>query len=474
MNMRLKIAGENGTIIALLLGGFITIFDMFVVNLALPSIRVNFHATWEEVGFVISAYQVAFGALLIAGSRLGDIHGRQKIYLIGTLIFLVGSIFCGIAGSIWQLIGSRIVQGIGAALLQPQIYATIRTCFDENRRRRIFGYLGMALGISAISGQAVGGICVGINVLGLGWRSIFLVNVPIGILIISLIRGLRNSKANQTTAVDWIGTLLLAACLATLLVPLMEGANNGWPDWTQQVLSLAFLFGALFVCVEITLMRSGGHPVVDFLVLSNYRFAGGVAVVFLVYFTSSSFFMCMASLLQSGLGLSALSSGLIFIPGNAAFAITSLTAPKILKKFGSGFLSFGIFLYSLSFVFVIFIVSSVTAANLPEYLLGALILLGVGQALSMTPIINVTLDFVSASQSGVASGLIATTQQIGAAFGVAIVGSRFATALKIEPHGHGPLEAYSGAFSHALTYNIGASILAVLIIARISSGRKLK
>ncbi|WP_232097741.1 MFS transporter [Pseudomonas sp. URMO17WK12:I11] len=223
----------------LLLAGFVTIFDLFVVNVAIPSLQTGLNASFAQIGFIVAGYELAFGVLLITGGRLGDVFGRRRLFIVGMAGFTVASALCGLAPSAAFLISARVVQGLAAALLFPQVYASIRVNFDAQDSRRAFGLLGMTLGLSAIAGQVLGGWMVHADLFGSGWRSIFLINVPIGLLAIVAARYIPESRAPQRPDLDWAGVALVSLGLALLLVPLIEGPGQGWPAWSFCALGLA-------------------------------------------------------------------------------------------------------------------------------------------------------------------------------------------------------------------------------------------
>jgi EmrB/QacA subfamily drug resistance transporter len=449
----------------LLVGGFVTIFDMFVVNLAIPSIRADLHANFAQIGFVIAGYQLAFGVLLIAGGRLGDMYGRRKAYVLGVVVFTVASALCCVAPTPNYLIAARVLQGMGAALLLPQVYTLIRVNFDAERRRQAFGWLGMTFGVAAISGQIVGGLIVHDNLLGLGWRIIFLINIPIGITIVLLCKTIVESRVLRAVGLDWIGTLLASLGLCSLLVPLMAGATLGWPIWTWALLVASIVFLLAFVRFERSLSERGGFPVIDIRLFTEREFAGGSIAIFLVYSTSASFFLCMALLLQTGFGLDPIAAGMIFVPANFAFTLASLAAPKLVSKFGNMVIVTGSLLYATSIAILVGQVVWSEQELSPLALIPALFAFGVGQALSMTPVINLVIGLVAERNAGMASGIISTMQQVGGAFGVAIVGMLFVNILGPGVDGGAQhSERYARAFAGAMSYNCFAAIVAALVI----------
>ena len=305
----------------LLLAGFVTIFDLFVVNVAIP-MQADLDANFAQIGFIVAGYELAFGVLLITGGRLGDLFGRRRLFVIGMAGFTLASALCGLAPSAEFLIGARVLQGQAAALLFPQVYASIRVNFDGDDSRRAFGLLGMTLGLAAIAGQVLGGWLVHADLFGLGWRSIFHQRAH---------RAVRHrggthhpeSRAPQRPALDWMGVALVSAGLTLLLVPLIEGPGQSWPAWSLLSLGVAVLLLALFHRQQEQLRMAGGLPLVDMRLLAQRRFALGAVLVLLVYSTSSSFFLCFALLVQTGLGLDPFMAGSIFAPCSVGFVLAS-------------------------------------------------------------------------------------------------------------------------------------------------------
>ncbi|WP_313380359.1 MFS transporter, partial [Achromobacter insolitus] len=278
----------------LLSGGFITIFDLFVVNVAIPSMQSTLSASFAQISFIIAAYELAYGVLLIAGSRLGDRHGRRRLFMLGMAAFALASALCGLAPTADALIAARILQGMAAAMLFPQVYALIRVSYQGHERRRAFGLLGMTLGLAAIAGQVLGGWIVHADLFGLAWRSIFLINVPLGLLAWRLARHIPESREPASAAMDWPGAALVGAGLALLLLALIEGPPRHWPAWTVACGVAAVATLALFVHLQRGIAARGGAPLVDMALLAQPRFAAGCLLVMLVFSTASAMFLCYA------------------------------------------------------------------------------------------------------------------------------------------------------------------------------------
>lgn len=456
----------------LLLAGFVTIFDLFVVNVAIPSMQAGLGASFAQVGFIVAGYELAFGVLLITGGRLGDRHGRRRLFVAGMAGFTAASALCGLAPTAGVLIAARVLQGLAAALLFPQVYAAIRVGFDGAASRRAFALLGMTLGLAAIAGQVLGGWLVHADLFGLGWRTIFLINVPIGLFAIAAARWIPESRAPQRPALDWPGVALVSAGLALLLATLIEAPARGWPGWSGWALAAAALALAAFHARQERLRRAGRMPLVDMRLLAQPRFALGGALVLLVYSTSSSFFLCFALLAQSGLGLDPLAAGLLFAPCSVGFVAASLLAPRLVARWGTPAIAAGAFAYAVSLAVLIAQVGLAGDALDPSRLLPALGAVGAAQGLIMTPLLNLVLGFVDEARAGMAAGVVSTLQQVGAALGVAVVGLLFGQVLAAGGHGREAL--YAAAFVAGMACNLAAAILAcglLCLLARAARGR---
>lgn len=448
----------------LLLAGFVTIFDLFVVNVAIPSMQVGLGASFAQIGFIVAGYELAFGVLLITGGRLGDLFGRRRLFIVGMAGFTVASVLCGLAPNADFLIGARVLQGLAAALLFPQVYASIRVNFDGEDSRRAFALLGMTLGLAAIAAQVVGGWLVHADLFGLGWRNIFLVNVPIGLFAIVAARSIPESHAPERPALDWTGVVMISAALTLLLVPLIEGAGQGWPAWSLWSMGVAVVLLGLFYRQQKQRRLAGGLPLVDMQLLTQRRFALGVLLVLLVYSTSSSFFLSFALLVQTGLGLDPFVAGSIFAPASVGFVLASLAAPWLVARWGTRAIFGGALIYAVSIGLLIVQVQTAGAGLVPVRLIPMLIVVGAGQGFVMTPLLNLVLGFVKENQAGMASGVVSTVQQVGAALGVAVVGILFSTALVAANGVAAQAGQYASAFVAGMLYNLGAALLVCLLL----------
>lgn len=456
----------------LLLGGFITVFDLFVVNVAIPSMQADLGVSFAEIGFVIAGYELAFGVLLIAGGRLGDRHGRRRLFALGMAGFAITSFLCGIAPDATSLIVARLLQGATGAILFPQVYALLRVMYDDAGRRRAFGLLGMTLGLAAIAGQVFGGLIVESNLFGLGWRIIFLINLPIGIVALLSARIIPESRSPDAMGVDWPGIGLATAGLLLLLLPLLEGPNLGWPLWTWASIATSVTLLAAFLLWEHRIAKRGGDPAIDLALFSNAGFSAGSLVVLLIYSTSTSLFLCFALLVQSGLGLTPFEAGTLFAPASIGFVVASLLAPKLVSRFGNMAIAGGALVYAGGIGWLIITASGLVDGAGTLALLPPLVLFGFGQGLSMTPLLNLVIGYVEENHAGMAAGFISTMQQVGGAFGVSVVGIFFVSILGSNASdGVSQAGRYADAFTGAMIYNLTAVLVAAALIAWIARQR---
>lgn len=450
----------------LLLAGFVTIFDLFVVNVAIPSMQAELGASLSQIGFIVAGYELAFGVLLVTGGRLGDLYGRRRLFILGMAGFTIASLLCGIAPTVEVLIGARVAQGLAAALLFPQVYASIRVNFSGDDGRRAFGFLGMTLGLAAIAGQILGGFLVEANILDLGWRTIFLINVPIGLFAMAMARFVPETRAPERPSLDWPGVALVSLGLTLLLVPLVEAPTHGWQLWSFLALAGAAILLIAFYRHQEGRRTAGHQPLVDMALMRQPRFAQGGLLVLLIYSTASSFFLCFALLVQTGFGLSPFEAGSVFVPCSIAFVILSLSAPRLVARFGTPAIAVGALVYAVSFAIMVGQVWVAGADLVVAHLIPVLIVVGGAQAMIMTPLLNLVLGFVEERQAGMAAGVISTLQQVGAALGVAAVGILFGTTLGSGDVGDGAL--YASAFVAGMSYNVMAAVITAVLLMRLA------
>ncbi|TWF74446.1 MFS transporter [Pseudonocardia hierapolitana] len=414
-------------LLTLLLGAALNVIDFFIVNVALPTIDADLEASSATLEMVVAGYGIAFAVLLVLGGRLGDAFGRRRMFRIGLSAFTVTSLVCGLAPNATTLVLARIAQGAAAAIAMPQVLASIQALTSGDERARAVGYYGANSGISMVVGQVLGGALVAADVAGLGWRTIFLVNVPIGIVTLVLARrAVPESRSANPLGVDGRGTVLLAATLLALLVPLTEGRALGWPAWSVALLAAVPVLGLWLAVVERRVERAGRVPLLppSVLRLPSMRRGLGVAAPFFVGF--GGFMFICALLLQDGLRMGPLGAGFALAPLAVGFFAASMANARLVARFGRSVVVAGFALQLLGLLVVLATVSAgwpdLTALDIAP---GTLIC-GVGQGMAMTTVIGLTLAQVPADRAGAGSGVFSTAQQTFLALGVATLGGLYA------------------------------------------------
>jgi len=415
---------------AVLVATFMSLFDIFVVNVAAPSIGADLRASDAGLELIVAGYSFTYAAGLITGGRLGDRSGRRRLFLSGMALFTVASALCGVAPSEGTLIAGRLAQGIGAAAMVPQALAIINVIFPPVERARAFAYFGVTVGLGAVSGQVIGGLLVDLDLLGLGWRPIFLVNVPIGIVAMAVVwRLLTESKAAKPEPLDLPGLVGLAAGLGLVLVPLTLGRDEGWPLWTWLTLAAGVVVLAAFGRWEVRLARTGGHPIVPPAVLRTRRTIAGLLVSFGFFTFFGSFLLAATIFLQEGQHRSPLNAGLVFGPLGVAFAISSMAARGLVARFGPRTLTVGALISMAGVTGVLVLVATEGVAVPTGELMPPLLAIGLGNGLIIPALVAAVLAGAPPDVSGAVSGLLTTTQQASAALGVAGVGTVFFAAV---------------------------------------------
>ncbi|WP_284333910.1 MFS transporter [Dyella flagellata] len=440
----------------LLTGAFLPPLDFFIVNVALPSIRAALHSSAAQLQFVISAYAATYAVFLITGGRLGDLYGRRRMFLLGIGGFTLASLLCGLAWSSAALLAGRMLQGMAAAALAPQVLASIRVMFPHSEQPRALGLYSATFGIAATLGALLGGSLVSSHLWGMGWQLIFLVNLPVGGA--ALVAGfvlLRESRAEHAHRLDLGGVVLLSVALALLVYPLVEGREQGWPAWTYAMLAGSLAMFIVFVRFEARMARNGGSPLIDVRLFGEGDFSLGMLAALGIYLTSS-FFLTYAVYLQSGLQHSALQAGLATVPFTIGYFCGSMLASRLIDTLGRRALPLACACQAFGFGILITTVLHV----LPQAaLVSGLAVAGFGFGVAMPALIRAVISGVETRHAGLASGMVITALQISAALGVAIIGGVFYTVL----HGQTGAKAYDHAFATGLSCNMAALMVVALL-----------
>jgi EmrB/QacA subfamily drug resistance transporter len=418
----LPIAG----LITVLVGVLLPMTDFFIVNVALPTMRHDLHASSALLELVVSGYATAYAVLLVLGGRLGDAHGRRRLFLAGIALFTLTSLLCGLAPTATTLVIARVLQGASAALMVPQTLSTIQATGNVDSRSRALGWYGATGGLAAVAGQLLGGALLSANIGGSGWRAIFFVNIPVGLVgLVLAMRYVPETRAVRVHRIDVRGTALLAVTLISVLIPLTEGRSLGWPIWSI-VLLVASPVGALgFVALERNLERRGGSPLVPPSIMQHTSMRRGLILAVPFFATFGAFMFVYALVVQGALGFSPLRAGAAMAPMAGAFLLTSLATTRLVARYGRRVIGVGA---TIQLVGLLVLIASL-AAWWPRIsvldLLPGLLVMGAGQGLVMSPLIRVVLSDVPVESAGAGSGVLTTMQQTSLALGVATIGSAY-------------------------------------------------
>ncbi|MEV7966239.1 MFS transporter [Sphaerisporangium sp. NPDC088356] len=441
-----------------LVAGFMSLLDVSIVNVALPSIRVGLHAPPSDLQWVVSGYALAFGLVLVPAGRFGDTHGRRNAFVFGVVLFTLSSMVAGASpGSTW-LVVARVVQGAAGGVINPQVSGLIQQLFRGEERGRAFGLLGATIGISTAIGPLLGGLLIQLGGQQEGWRYVFYVNIPIGVLAIVLAyRYIPGGGAGRRREdMDPVGVLLLAAGIFLVLLPLVEGQRwHGSARWLLIPAGLLVLAG--YTAWERWYGRRH-EPMVDLSLFQRRSYALGALLGLLYFGGFTAIFFILTQYLQEGLRYSALQAGL----ASTAFALGSAPSAalggRVVTRIGRPLVAIGLVLITIGLAAVDLVVRLVPAHRVAWTIAIPLFVAGLGNGLVITPNQTLTLSEVPVAKAGTAGGVLQTGQRIGASVGIAAVGSAFFSQVA-STHGD-----YALAFRHALLVNI-AFILAALVAA---------
>lgn len=408
-------------LVVLLTGTLLPPLDFFIVNVALPVIREDLHASPDVPQLVVSVYATAYAVTLILGGRLGDIFGRKRAFLAGMVGFGAASALCGLAPSGDVLVAGRLLQGISAAVMAPQSLAFIHALFQASEKNRALSWYGATFGLASVAGQLLGGLLVAASPWGLGWRSVFLVNLPIiAVAIPAALILLPERKALHPERLDVRGAVLLALGLLALVVPLIEGREHGWPLWSVGVLALAPLLLIGFWQHQKATERSGASPLVSPSALSSPGLRRTLlATVF--FYALAAFFLTFSVYQQAGLHQSPLAAGLAILPVGLGLLCGALSGPRVAKWLHARTAAFGMSLEVAGLA----ITASLVAFAEPTWLPAPLALVGVGQGIAHPALVRLNVDQVEERWAGLAAGVVSGVLQISAALSVALVGGVF-------------------------------------------------
>ncbi|WP_288436612.1 MFS transporter [uncultured Chryseobacterium sp.] len=411
-------------LIIVLAAPLLSVIDVFIINIAIPTIKKGIHATDGEMQFVIAGYLLGYAAFLITGGRAGDHFGRKKVFFWGMLAFTVASCLCGLSQSAWQLNVTRFFQGLSASFMVPQTIAFIQVLFtDTKERAKAFGLYGITLGTAAAIGQVLGGYLSDTHWIIEGWRLVFFINLPIGIITLwATHKYVTETPKHESTKFDYTGIVILTFALFSLIYPLIQGRESGWPLWSFGLLALSFILFVIFIYNQKKKLGRNGNPLIDVRLFTIKDFNIGLTAVLFHFMLHTAYLLLSAVYLQNGLGISALDSGLYFIAPGILFIVSSVMASRLIVKYGKRVLQVGVVILFVAFYLQMTLWKPGASSGL---IIGLMAVWGFGNGLVLPSLLNVALKNVPSQYAGGAAGIYSTFQQTASALGVSVIGGVF-------------------------------------------------
>lgn len=443
-------------LIIVLTAPLLSVIDIFIINVAIPSIRTGLHANNAQVQLVIAGYLLGYASFLITGGRSGDYFGRKKIFIWGMLGFTLFSCLCGLSQTPLQLNAMRFLQGVSAAFMVPQAIAFIQVLFtDHKERSKAIGWFGISLGLASIIGQVLGGYFAGGHFLVAGWRLIFLINLPIGLAsVLAAQRHLPETAPGKGSKLDISGVIILTMGLFCLIYPLIEGRESGWPWWSFALMIVSIGIFTWFFYDQRRKKSVARSPLIDETLFSFRDFNIGLLAVLFHFMMHTCYLFLSAVFLQSGLGLPPLAAGLYFVAPGILFTLSSLAASKWIPRYGTVVLQIGVAMIVITFALQI-VYFKTGASVFPLFALQALY--GLGNGFVLPSLLNVTLRSLPQSFAGAAAGVYSTVQQTASALGVCLIGGLYFFLVE-------RTHSIQLAYHYALAVQIGSAVLVSVML----------
>jgi EmrB/QacA subfamily drug resistance transporter len=398
--------------------------DFFIVNVALPSVQADLGAGDTTLAWLVAGYGLTFGGLLLLAGRLGDRWGRRRMFRAGVGLFVLSSAACGLAPDVSVLLVARLFQGAAGAAVSTSVLALIGDVYAGPRRLRALATYSTVMGVAAASGQLIGGLLIHADVAGLGWRTIFLVNVPVGLAAYALApRTLPDTRLPDDAHVDVAEVVLAIAALVALTLPLLEGRRLGWPAWTWVSLAAALVLGVLVGVRAHTLRVRGRRPLVDVRPLRSRPVALGTVAQTTLFLGMASYFLVLGLYLQQGRGLGPLASGLVFSVLAVAYMAGTRQAGRLVARFGRWATVGGAVVFALGHLGQLLAVEDLGVGGSVLWLAPGLALAGAGMGVALAALVGTVMATVEPADAGTVSGTFSTLQQVGNVLGVAVIGN---------------------------------------------------
>lgn len=402
------------------------LLDSTIVNIAIPSIRLNLHATYSDIQWIIAGYSLAFAVLLVTGGRMGDVFGYKKLFMIGVSGFTIASLLSGLSPNPQVLIFARIFQGSMAALMVPQVMSLMQVMYKPEERGPINGLFGGFAGVAATLGPIIGGILIQANIANLNWRPIFLINVPVGIFgLIAAIKYLPNGKSPHPLKLDIFGTLLVIIGLLLLIFPLIEGRELDWPKWIFLMMLCSIPFFIVFSWWQKVKMKKDGSPLIIPSLIKDLGFKLGLSVNLLFEMALVGFFLTFGLFLQIGALYTPLHAAVTGVPLAIGISLTMGILGEKISKIGKKALLIGTVIMAVGIISISYLFYHYTINIHSWQLIPGLIVTGIGMGFVFGSLFGIVLNGVDPTNAGSASGTLNAVQQLGGAIGIALVGVVF-------------------------------------------------
>jgi EmrB/QacA subfamily drug resistance transporter len=403
------------------------LLDAMITAVAAPSIQRDLGGSASLIQWLSAGYTLAMAVGLMTGGRLGDLYGRKRMFVTGALGFTLASLLCGLAMSPEMLVGARVLQGLFGAVMIPQGLGMIKDMFPPKEQATAFGAFGPVMALGAVAGPLLAGWLVDADFFGTGWRMIFLINLPIGLLIIAAApRLLRDSRSNHATRLDLTGVGLASAAALLLVYPLVQGRELGWPAWTFVSMAASIALIAVFGVHQARKQRRGGDPLVVVSLFRKRAFSGGLVAGLIFFAGLTGLALILSIYLQAGLHYTPLETGLVFLPQAIGTVIGfGLANAGLQQRYGRGLIHAGTLLMAAGVAGLAVILGVTGTQTTTWQLTPALVAAGIGMGLTMSPFFDIVLAGVDPEETGSASGTLTSIQQLGGALGVAALGTIF-------------------------------------------------
>ncbi|BAP33098.1 major facilitator transporter [Chryseobacterium sp. StRB126] len=449
-------------LLIILFGQLLTIMDIFIINVSIPSIQRDIHASHGEMQLMIAAYLIGFASFLITGGRLGDVYGRKKIFIGGLIFFMISSIACGISQGSVMLMISRLVQGISAALMAPQVLSMIQILFPVHRERtKAMGWYGITIGVGTVMGQFLGGYFSSLTVWEEPWRLIFFINIPICLIAIFFsVRILKESRISKKKSFDNWGVFLLSAGLFSMTYMLTVSEKEIFSVQNMLLMVISVVILIYFIKNQKDNLKNKKTYLIDFELFRYKNFNLGIVAVSFFFIMLDSYFYILSLFFQDGLMISPLKAGEIIVFQGLGFILASAFSVKLILRYGKKALMTG-----LGFIILILILQVIFFSGTTEFfwLFLLLFLHGVGVGSVIPSLANIALSGMSEKMIGNASGVYNTFQQVAAIIGIVAVGSVFYYFLGAKPL----IQHYHKAFTMAILVNILCLIIVFAAVFKV-------